>query len=573
MKGDVNVKKIFKLFKLDSIRKKILVSFAIIVSFTAIYGVLSYIINTSLMNSSKEIIEEKLVILNAENALAESINVRASAARAYVLKGDEAYKDMYYEYSKQADESMAIIEKSEHFGLLQNANFTAANWDKFIEERVFAEYDAGNIEDARFNITMRDSDVESIRSQFEAVAQQTENQIIEIGHMMIEDTENAKLLLIIMSVIIIVVAITTQIVLSSLVSKPVVRLMKQMHRITGGQLDVEPLPIKTKDEFGKLAESTNNMTDQLKAIIGQIQQVSSNVENSSMSLKLSAAEVTEGTHQTAVTVSQIAEGTEEQASSTMELRSTMTAFSGQIEEANNNSQQVYQHSEVVRDMTENGRQLMTDTTTQIERINAIVKTAVTKVENLNNQSKQITNLVKVITDIADQTNLLALNAAIEAARAGEHGKSFAVVADEVRKLAEQVSLSVSNISTIVTSIQKETNEVTTSLMAGYNEVVKGSEQTNLSKETFEKISLAITDMVSNIQTVALNLTSISQQTQSIDTSIETIASVSEQSAASSEEAAATVEEVASSMEQVSSNADELAANAEQLNDLVKQFKI
>ncbi|MCM3387170.1 methyl-accepting chemotaxis protein [Ureibacillus chungkukjangi] len=567
------MKKIFKLFKLDSIRKKILVSFAIIVSFTAIYGVLSYIINTSLMNSSKEIIEEKLVILNAENALAESINVRASAARAYVLKGDEAYKDMYYEYSKQADESMAIIEKSGHFGLLQNANFTAANWSKFIEERVFAEYDAGNIEDARFNITMRDSDVESIRSQFEAVAQQTENQIIEIGHMMIEDTENAKLLLIIMSVIIIVVAIITQVVLSSLVSKPVVRLMKQMHRISGGQLDVEPLPIKTKDEFGKLAESTNNMTDQLKAIIGQIQQVSSNVENSSMSLKLSAAEVTEGTHQTAVTVSQIAEGTEEQASSTMELRSTMTAFSGQIEEANNNSQQVYQHSEVVRDMTENGRQLMTDTTTQIERINAIVKTAVTKVENLNNQSKQITNLVKVITDIADQTNLLALNAAIEAARAGEHGKSFAVVADEVRKLAEQVSLSVSNISTIVTSIQKETNEVTTSLMAGYNEVIKGSEQTNLSKETFEKISLAITDMVSNIQTVALNLTNISQQTQSIDTSIETIASVSEQSAASSEEAAATVEEVASSMEQVSSNADELAANAEQLNDLVKQFKI
>ena len=567
------MKSFFKLFKLDSIRKKILVSFAIIVIFTATYGVLSYIINTSLMNSSKEIIEEKLVILNAENALAESINVRASAARAYVLKGDESYKDMYYEYSKQADESMAIIENTAHSGLLQNANFTAVNWNKFIEEQVFAEYDAGNIEDARFNITMRDSDVEAIRSQFEAVAQQTENQIIEIGQMMIEDTESAKLLLIVMSVIIILVAITTQIVLSSMVSKPVVRLMKQMHRITGGQLDVEPLPVKTKDEFGKLAESTNNMTDQLKAIIGQIQLVSSNVENSSMNLKFSASEVTEGTHQTAVTVAQIADGTEEQASSTMELRSTMTSFAGQIEEANNNSQKVYQHSEVVRDMTENGRLLMTETTSQIEKINAIVKTAVTKVESLNEQSKQITNLVKVITDIADQTNLLALNAAIEAARAGEHGKSFAVVADEVRKLAEQVSLSVSSISTIVTSIQKETNEVTSSLMAGYNEVVKGSEQTNLSKTTFEKISMAITEMVTNIQTVASNLANISQQTQSIDTSIETIASVSEQSAASSEEAAATVEEVASSMEQVSSNADELAANAEQLNQLVKQFKI
>jgi len=567
------VGKIFKLFKFDSIRKKILVSFALVVMFTAIYGILSYLINASLMNSSKEIIDEKLVILNAENALAESINVRASAARAYVLKGDESYKELFYEYSGQADESIEIIKNTEHFTLVQNAIFTAANWNKFIEEQVFAVYDAGNIEDAMFNITMRDSDVEAIRSQFEAVAQQTEKQIIEIGHTMIDNTENAKLLLIVMSLIIILVAITTQIVLSSMVSKPVVRLMKQMNKITGGQLDVEPLPILTNDEFGKLSASTNEMTEQLKSIIGQIQFVSSNVENSSLSLKLSASEVTAGTQQTAITVGQIAEGTEEQASSTMELRSAMTTFAGQIEEANNYSQKVYQHSETVKDITENGRQLMTETNSQIEKINTIVKTAVAKVENLNEQSKQITNLVKVITDIADQTNLLALNAAIEAARAGEHGKSFAVVADEVKKLAEQVSLSVSSISTIVTNIQQETNEVTTSLMAGYNEVVKGSEQTNLSKETFEQISLAITEMVANIQTVAANLENIQQQTQSIDTSIETIASVSEQSAASSEEASATVEEVASSMEQVSSNADELASNAEQLNELVKQFKI
>ena len=68
----------------------------------------------------------------------------------------------------------------------------------------------------------------------------------------------------------------------------------------------------------------------------------------------------------------------------------------------------------------------------------------------------IGQIVDVITGIASQTNLLALNAAIEAARAGDQGRGFAVVAEEVRKLAEQSSMSASQISTLISNIQHET---------------------------------------------------------------------------------------------------------------------
>lgn len=179
----------------------------------------------------------------------------------------------------------------------------------------------------------------------------------------------------------------------------------------------------------------------------------------------------------------------------------------------------------------------------------------------------------MIRGIADQTNLLALNAAIEAARAGEQGKVFAVVADEVRKLAEQVGISVDDITGIVTNIQTDSTVVANSLEEGYAEVEQGTVQIKNTGETFHAINSFVTEMVQNITTVSENLSGIVSSSQQMSRSIENIAAVSEESAAGIQETAASAEQSSSSMEEVAGNSVQLAQLAEQFNDLISQFKL
>jgi len=89
-----------------------------------------------------------------------------------------------------------------------------------------------------------------------------------------------------------------------------------------------------------------------------------------------------------------------------------------------------------------------------------------------------------INNIAKQTKLLGLNAAIEAARSGEHGRGFAVVADEVRKLAENSTLSVNNISKILSDIEKSVQVITNGVNQSGQAVQK---QAHLTEEALASV--------------------------------------------------------------------------------------
>ncbi|MUK90296.1 HAMP domain-containing protein [Ornithinibacillus sp. L9] len=361
--------------------------------------------------------------------------------------------------------------------------------------------------------------------------------------------------------------------ISRIVSRNLRQVVEVSNKISEGDLTVSKIEYNGTDEIGQLASSVNKMSANLQEVLKEVSTVSERVSGQSEELTQSANEVKEGSVQVASTMEELASGSETQANSASDLSSVMNTFFLKVQEANKNGDLIEQVGQNVQGLTNKGTRLMDTSTEQMTKIDQIVQEAVEKVQGLDTHSQQITNLVSVIRDIADQTNLLALNAAIEAARAGEHGKGFAVVADEVRKLAEQVAVSVTDITGIVKNIQQESSNVTESLQGGYKEVKLGTEQIKTTNETFTDISAAIDEMVISIKTVTESLTDIETRTMEMNTSVEEIASISEESAAGIEQTSASSQQTSSSMEEMARGSEELADLAEKLNGLVRKFKL
>ena len=199
------------------------------------------------------------------------------------------------------------------------------------------------------------------------------------------------------------------------------------------------LDARSGDEIGNVASAFNSMlarfsnslhevfatTEQLKAVAGQIAEVSSQTT--------SAAE------------QQRAE-TDAVATAVTELESTAIQVR---ESANSAANASIEADRIATDGATTTREAIDG----IHRLVSEIERAADVIESLDDRSKTVGSVLDVIKSIAEQTNLLALNAAIEAARAGKSGRGFSVVADEVRTLANRSHESTQEIESIVKQLQ------------------------------------------------------------------------------------------------------------------------
>ncbi len=315
-------------------------------------------------------------------------------------------------------------------------------------------------------------------------------------------------------------ALALVIAISLLIARAIVRPITDATgvaaRVADGDLSAT-IPAGGNDEVGQLLRALKRMQDELRQMIGSIDDGSRQVGSAAENMAAAAGQI-----------SKSAEAQSEAISHTAAAVEQMTVSIGQVSENAGAARGVAQKTSEIADR---GKRQADTTATEIRKIASSVDNSVQVMRELQASSQQISQIANVIRGIADQTNLLALNAAIEAARAGEQGRGFAVVADEVRKLAEQTGSATNEIQKMIDTIQSQTAAAAVQMGQVNEQVVSGVELIEGLQGPLEELREGASRAVANLIELSNAATEQATASTEIARNIERIAQMGEENSA------------------------------------------
>ncbi len=369
----------------------------------------------------------------------------------------------------------------------------------------------------------------------------------------------------------VIIGVIVVILVSRHLALPVKKLSQRVREVAKGNLTVDIEHLQRSDEIGQLNEGFNEMVDQLKTLISDVEEAIVEIQSTSANLTAVAEETNAYGDEIVKAINEVSIGAVKQASEAEDTNRTATEFAQQIEGLHDKNELILDASQHMQKSNEEGivniaslKDKSQESSMLIQNIRSVFASLIVKV-------REIEGIVGTITEISEQTNLLALNASIEAARAGEHGKGFAVVAEEVRKLADQTSVATELVRTTLKGIESETNLVNDEMQKTHVIVGQQNDSVMVTESSFKEIKLAVEKIISIIGDMTDGVEYVNSAKNDMMKSIESIAMISEKNAAASEEVTASVDEQQRAIQLVSESSNDLTDEITGLQESIKRF--
>jgi len=327
------------------------------------------------------------------------------------------------------------------------------------------------------------------------------------------------------------------------VQQSIEELIGEMEQIAAGNLGVNA-DVK-EDITGEIAGGVNNMTEQLRMIVQQVQ-------NATYMVTSSADDIADQS-------TQLSQENDQQAQQIETTSAEVLQITGEFQTVAKQTEESAQVASKARESANRGYQAVTDTVDGMDRIREQVQATSKRIKRLGESSQEVGEIVQLISDIADRTSILALNASIQASMAGDAGQGFAVVAEEVERLAERSTDATKQISTLIKAIQTGTSEAIADMEEATREVVEGSQLATQAGQTLAEINEVSLQLENSIKEVSTSATEQAEAATRIASTMNTISTTTKQSA----------EKSRSATEQVTA----LATLANQLGDSVSKFSL
>lgn len=438
------------MFRNIKIRARMILSFAFVVIFILVMGIVAYFQVNNMADLTKTLYENSLPVSIAVNksktsfTTIELLITQAIGSKSKV-NTDVLNKNLSDEYFILNLQLETLREK--YLGDQKDIADIATNLEKLkavfrsisdvfgtklssTADRIFTTQALPIIEQTNKTLDSIEAQVKTRASDFFASAEASRKNTITMS--------------LIISSAAILLSILIAFLLTESILRPLGDIVSIIHKARNGDLTVDSSnSTRTrKDELGKLASA---FADLIAGFRAQIQE-----------LVAAIAQLAASSSEISATASQLSASASETAASISETAATVEEVKQTAQVAMDRSKDVYESAQTSYTVSKEGINSLVSLTSNITEIKNQIDHIAQSILNLNEQSQAISEIISAVDDIAEQSNLLAVNASIEAAKAGEQGKGFAVVAQEIKALADQSKQSTKQVKKILGDIQKAT---------------------------------------------------------------------------------------------------------------------